>query len=395
MPLARLPLTRGSGRLALGAPSRCSPFSPFGAKDCFVSKEIKSSRIKSSRVVWQTERGCSGTQFERRPRRHNQGSIVDMGVYFGTLRIGVETPPYQVRTTDGGNTRASRATADNAQHKPSSSQVVRKCGGYEIRKYQPSVAAEVFVDVKDQFSREGGGKGFRPLAKYIGAFGTPENVSRSPEEATQAEKIAMTAPVVTRPSSGDSKGQKIAMTAPVVTTKSDDQSDGGGYWMQFIMPSKWTLETLPTPTDPNVKLKPIPEVSPSHLARACDPIALLHSSIHPHDDLSDTERGIHHHLSALRRGQILQWAGERRHGQVQGGGAPRVPRPRWHHCHRRRQARARALQRSVHSRLSENERGVGPDRGAQGVKMQAGARSGRRTRCAARTRRNPYPLNIT
>merc|ERR1711907_411871 len=151
-------------------------------------------------------------QFERRPRRHNQGSIVDMGVYFGTLRIGVETPPYQV---------------------------VRKCGGYEIRKYQPSVAAEVFVDVKDQFSREGGGKGFRPLAKYIGAFGTPENVSRSPEEATQAEKIAM--------------------TAPVVTTKSDDQSDGGGYWMQFIMPSKWTLETLPTPTDPNVKLKPIPE----------------------------------------------------------------------------------------------------------------------------------------
>merc|ERR1711959_443733 len=154
----------------------------------------------------------SGTQFERRPRRHNQGSIVDMGVYFGTLRIGVETPPYQV---------------------------VRKCGGYEIRKYQPSVAAEVFVDVKDQFSREGGGKGFRPLAKYIGAFGTPENVSRSPEEATKAEKIAM--------------------TAPVVTTKSDDQSDGGGYWMQFIMPSKWTLETLPTPTDPNVKLKPIPE----------------------------------------------------------------------------------------------------------------------------------------
>merc|ERR1711959_820957 len=153
-----------------------------------------------------------GTQFERRPRRHNEGSIVDMGVYFGTLRIGVETPPYQV---------------------------VRKCGGYEIRKYQPSVAAEVFVDVKDQFSREGGGKGFRPLAKYIGAFGTPENVSARPEEATQAEKIAM--------------------TAPVVTTKSDDQSVGGGYWMQFIMPSKWTLETLPTPTDPNVKLKPIPE----------------------------------------------------------------------------------------------------------------------------------------
>merc|ERR1711907_215719 len=127
--------------------------------------------------------------------------------------------------------------------------------------------------------------------------------------------------------------------------KSDDQSDGGGYWMQFFMPSKWTLETLPTPTDPNVKLKPIPErfvAAKFFSGRAND--AMVKS----------------------KEAALLECL-----------------------------ARDGALQRSVHSRLSENERGVGPDRGAQGVKMQAGARSGRRTRCTARTRRNPYPLNIT
>ncbi len=72
----------------------------------------------------------------------------------------------------------------------------------------------------------------------------------------------MTAPVVTQPTEAGKGGEKIAMTAPVVTqpTGGDGQgSSQGGYWMQFIMPSKWTLETLPTPTDPKVRLKGIPE----------------------------------------------------------------------------------------------------------------------------------------
>ena len=38
--------------------------------------------------------------------------------------------------------------------------------------------------------------------------------------------------------------QKIAMTAPVT-----QQTDGDRWTVRFIMPSSWTMETLPTPND--------------------------------------------------------------------------------------------------------------------------------------------------
>ena len=103
--------------------------------------------------------------------------------------------------------------------------------------------AEIHVDEGNQHKGSGG---FRPLAKYIGAFGEPNNRKK--------EAIKMTAPVVTQ-SANEGKGEKVAMTAPVVT----QEGASGGYWMQFIMPSKWTIDTLPEPLDENVKLKEIPE----------------------------------------------------------------------------------------------------------------------------------------
>ena len=135
-----------------------------------------------------------------------------MGVFFGKLRIGVEVPKYDVLS--------------------------KSPRGYEVRKYHEAVAAEVLVEDESQFR---GSKGFRALAGYIGAFGAPQNLKQ--------EAIKMTAPVVTQ-----QQGEKIAMTAPVVTAPG-----GSGYWMQFIMPSKWTLETLPQPENPEVKLKRLPE----------------------------------------------------------------------------------------------------------------------------------------
>ena len=91
-----------------------------------------------------------------------------------------------------------------------------------------------------------GGDGFRPLAEYIGAFGKPNNIKK--------EAIKMTAPVITQSveKKDEPSGEKIAMTAPVVSAKVQ-----GGYWMQFIMPSKWTMETLPKPCSDKVKLKDI------------------------------------------------------------------------------------------------------------------------------------------
>ncbi|MBN2312721.1 MAG: heme-binding protein, partial [Sedimentisphaerales bacterium] len=60
--------------------------------------------------------------------------------------------------------------------------------------------------------------------------------------------IAMTAPVNQKAGS-----EKIAMTAPV-----NQQPAEGQYAVSFLMPSKYTMETLPEPLDPEVKLIEIP-----------------------------------------------------------------------------------------------------------------------------------------
>ena len=109
--------------------------------------------------------------------------------------------------------------------------VVRQYDGFEIREYAPYLVAEVVVPGP---AEEAGNQGFRILAGYI--FGKNKG----------ERKIAMTAPVAQAPA-------KIEMTAPVTQA-----ADNGGYVVQFTMPSKYTLETLPEPLDPQVKLKEVP-----------------------------------------------------------------------------------------------------------------------------------------
>jgi len=106
--------------------------------------------------------------------------------------------------------------------------VVDSPAGLEIRQYGPRIAAETTVTGQDEQARSAG---FRRLAGYI--FGG--NTTRT--------SIAMTAPVT-------QASEKIAMTAPVTQTP-----DGAGAWrIQFIMPSQYSLEALPTPKDPSVRL---------------------------------------------------------------------------------------------------------------------------------------------
>jgi hypothetical protein len=109
--------------------------------------------------------------------------------------------------------------------------VVRTDDAFEVRRYEPYVVAETVVSAA---AEEAGNQGFRILAGYI--FGQNKG----------ARKIAMTAPVAQAPT-------KIAMTAPVAQSATVD-----GYAVQFAMPREWTLETLPEPTDPRVKLRAIP-----------------------------------------------------------------------------------------------------------------------------------------
>ena len=109
--------------------------------------------------------------------------------------------------------------------------VIQSEQNIEIRRYEPMIIAEVEVDGK----REGAiGDGFRIIADYI--FGNN----------TVKRDIAMTAPVQQQES------QKIAMTAPV-----QQQSTGRSWQISFVMPSKYSMESLPEPNNDRVRLKEI------------------------------------------------------------------------------------------------------------------------------------------
>jgi hypothetical protein len=104
---------------------------------------------------------------------------------------------------------------------------------FELREYAPQILAEIIVEG----DLEGAGsKAFNPLFRYISG----DNKSRG--------KIAMTAPV-----SQEQQGEKISMTAPV-----SQQRVQGKWAVSFTMPASYTMETLPTPDDSNIKLRQVP-----------------------------------------------------------------------------------------------------------------------------------------
>ncbi len=114
--------------------------------------------------------------------------------------------------------------------------VLTKADGYEIRNYPAHIVAQTVVEGAS-VNGDAFNKGFRIIAGYI--FGG--NVKK--------ESIAMTAPVVAQGSS-----EKIAMTVPVT-----GKAEGNSQVISFVMPSGYTLETLPTPNDSRIKLVEVPE----------------------------------------------------------------------------------------------------------------------------------------
>ena len=99
--------------------------------------------------------------------------------------------------------------------------IIKSYEGYEIRKYDDRLAVEVEFRSEDS--------GFNYLFNYISG------------ENTTSEKISMTAPVT--------QSAKIDMTAPVTQSNKD-----GKMLMQFFLPSKFTIDTAPTPKNKRVKL---------------------------------------------------------------------------------------------------------------------------------------------
>jgi hypothetical protein len=91
-------------------------------------------------------------------------------------------------------------------------------GDFELRQYTPQIVAETLVE--GDF-KEVGNEGFRRLFDYI--------------------------------SGNNRKKQSIPMTTPV------NQENVGGKWrITFLLPSRYSMETLPEPLDPRIKLVEIP-----------------------------------------------------------------------------------------------------------------------------------------
>lgn len=111
--------------------------------------------------------------------------------------------------------------------------VLLQDGDIQIREYESILVAETVIDADYASS---GSIGFNRLAGYI--FGG--NIKQ--------QKITMTTPVLK-----EQESEKIAMTAPVLQQQSGDR-----WIMSFVMPSNYTLLTLPKPVDPLVNIKQVP-----------------------------------------------------------------------------------------------------------------------------------------
>ncbi len=100
-------------------------------------------------------------------------------------------------------------------------EIIKTTKDYEIRKYFNRLAVQTEYSYEDS--------GFRYLFNYISG------------ENSISEKVSMTVPVT--------QSVKIDMTSPVAQFNKD-----GKMVMQFYLPSKFTIENAPQPTNNRVKL---------------------------------------------------------------------------------------------------------------------------------------------
>jgi SOUL heme-binding protein len=105
---------------------------------------------------------------------------------------------------------------------------------YEIREYESYIVAEVEMEGNMKQALYGG---FRQLAGYI--FGG--NTSRTTLGVSSTMMETVKAP------------ENIAMTVPVM----DTSSSSGKHIIAFTMPSKYRLDTLPKPSNANIRFRKV------------------------------------------------------------------------------------------------------------------------------------------
>ena len=128
------------------------------------------------------------------------GIFLTAAVFVGPIMSDVETPEYKILKTEGN---------------------------IQLRRYDPMIIALVNVNGT---RRDAIGKGFRLLADYIFGDNVAQRTIIDPAGTRESIKIAMTAPV-------------------------QQQSVDSGWQISFVMPSEYTIETLPSPTNKLITIR--------------------------------------------------------------------------------------------------------------------------------------------
>ena len=127
--------------------------------------------------------------------------------------------------------------------------VVQREGDIELRRYAPMIVAETVVEGEMD---EATGKGFRAIAAYI--FGS--NVATG--AGAQSTKIEMTAPVTVTPEKAAGMPSKDAPLTVSAAEENADMRSVKRWRVHFVMPSQYTMTTLPRPRNPAVVLREVP-----------------------------------------------------------------------------------------------------------------------------------------
>jgi hypothetical protein len=147
-------------------------------------------------------------------------ALLTIGIFFSVTAMATEEPKFKLISRDGD---------------------------VEIRLYDAFIVAETVVDgdMDDASS-----KGFRLIADFIFGNNLAPGVGSS-------SKIAMTAPVTMAP---ETKSEKIAMTAPVTMSPQLASADmtANRWRVHFVMPSQYTMATIPKPRNNAVILREVP-----------------------------------------------------------------------------------------------------------------------------------------
>eukprot|EP00899_Mesostigma_viride_P024012 jgi/Mesvir1/4796/Mv11092-RA.1 len=122
--------------------------------------------------------------------------------------------------------------------------VLSRNNSYEVRRVEAFNVAEVEMD-SAPWNFRSSGKSFNELAGFL--FG----------DNTVKEEMAMTTPVIQTP-----RSEPMEMTTPVIqqrTAGGGGPSRAGPWTMSFVLPAKYTGDSIPKPNNPRVTVKRVPE----------------------------------------------------------------------------------------------------------------------------------------